>query len=238
MKRIRELEVDEELPQAKRSKLDLGKWDKCIQELGEYFEQVEAIADEANEVIPLSMYNVSSDTDAKFDIERRITILRKTFHNGFSPSPVQIQIFNLIMTVNMRWIVGDRYEMYKPLILNELQLSEIKVDLHFILSRQQGKTTVVAHAVKSFGIHIPRRIAVFSTGTRTSQALLSITKDAVRSTLGDQYKEHMLQENATTLKMKVITLESSVTHAQYSHVTAYPSSGASKFVMCCRHARE
>jgi hypothetical protein len=208
------------------------KWSKCSAQLIDWFEREERQQEDEDSIIPRSMFNAAeTGAGALFDINRRVTILRKTyylnFNGNFTPSPQQRALFDLVVTINMRWVVGSRYEMYKPLLLTELQLVEIKRDLHYVMSRQQGKTTAIAETSATFAIHIAMKMSIFSTGGRASEALMEQTQKAVRRKLGDEAQVRMVRHNTKIMWTEVIPLEATQT-VGYSDIRAYPASGASK----------
>lgn len=230
MKRKRD-EVEDTSQSSKKARVVpfvKGKWSRCTNQLADWFDREEKQQEEDNQIVPRHIHvATTSEAGALYDIERRVSILRKTYYNGFSPSPQQRALFDLIITINLRWVVGERYEMYKPLLLTELQLAEIKRDLHYIMSRQQGKTTAVSETGVTMALHIPFKQSIFSTGGRTSKAMMKQMRAAARRRLTADEANRIIQENESELKIRVMPLEPCETEL-YSETRAYPASGASK----------
>ena len=165
---------DEEDPVVhKRPRTLKGRWGACARTLAHELRTQEAEDEMRYKLVPRShavALAIQVAADPLADIERRIQMLHKTWTIGFKGWHYQRVLFDNMIVMNMRWIVGEQnYERYKPLIIAKLGLPEMFSDLNFVMGRQQGKSEGGGNNNATFAIHIPQKLALLAQGERNTQ---------------------------------------------------------------------
>ncbi len=184
MKRRSESKEEEEEVVSKRQREDApltcNKWVACTDELLEHFRQLEHEKELKGRLVPKTDNRRDERGDAKREIRRRIDVLRRSFTMDFEPSYQQWCLFNLILTTLMPRILGPLWEIYKPLVFEELKILELFLDIHYVTPRQFGKTTILARAAKAILKHICLKAAMHATGGRTAKNMMRLTQQYVK----------------------------------------------------------
>lgn len=232
------VEVQEELPQAKRSRQEqyvfkVGAWSTPFQEI------LQASTKEVDRLVQTRALVTAVDaiknarlaqSQHGIDIEAKLNGIRQMFHAfRYTPTEHQRMLLDYMLVVCMRWVVGAQFELYKPRILRALKLVEIFLNFHLITPRQYGKSTGVAMAVLALALKIAGlRICIFSPGKRQSVALMKMIRDCLRSL--PNYDEYVIKETDEELVLSTVPLQSKTKYDSRltSTIKCFPANANSK----------
>lgn len=175
-----------------------------------------------------------SAADPFVEIQRRIDVLHTTFRTGWAegqaPYYYQEVMFDHMIVMSMRWIVGSEpeFERLKPQLMERLGLDRWLKSYDQVMPRQYGKTEGLSHGNKALTMHLPMRIAIFAQGARNSEQDLKLAKEDIKRALPPGEEWRFKVDKVDQFEFEVIALDPRHV-GKRSVVTAYPSSGDSKF---------
>lgn len=173
--------------------------------------------------------------DPMAEIQRRIDALHATFRSNWPPGKkpwyYQLVMFDHMLVMSLRWIIGnlEEFERLKPVILGKLGLDRQFKDYNQVTPRQFGKSEGLGEGTGTLAIHLPMRAGIFAQGRRNSEQDLKMTKDAAKRKLGPEQLWRIKVDKADQFVVEIIPLDGNP-EPRFSITTAYPASGDSKWV--------
>lgn len=212
-------------------KFKTGRWSQHITDLKQQFDKDYARLEQSKKLVRFSVLAADERLqDASYvDVQNRLAKIRKTFNSlGLVPTEHQRALFDYVTMACLPRIVGPTWESRKVEIMRELNMRDLPVNIHWIMPRQHGKSTVMAMILTSLGYHVPMNAAVFSTASRTSRALNRQTRNFLLRLEGGQ--KRLVVSNAEVLEVSTIPISSKKdARSEFnSRICAYPASGDSK----------
>lgn len=149
--------------------------------------------------------------DCNTEGDRRLALLRHTLNNmGIKRSVDQQQFHEHFIHACLPQIYGNDWEENSVRILEQEKLQLIERGLLIMTPRRWGKTWSVASFAAALLLSVPKvKIAIFSTGKRTSSALMEIIITFIKNIEGGQ--KRIVKKTSEQLYISTTPLQDGLT---------------------------